>query len=182
MTLRAAVARTLAPNAAPEPGDVAALMASYDPNRATPLDALPAAPSVLQENPSSTSVAVVDAFGNAVSCVFTMNSLFGNGRVAPGTGIVLASRPGGERGDGMSLLPTVMANENSRDVIFVGAVSGGIVAAPVLATVAGFCHARRICLSLMRLPSHGCLIPACSRCCRCRAGGAGRDSRIIERS
>jgi gamma-glutamyltranspeptidase/glutathione hydrolase len=89
----------------------------------------------LQENPASTSVAVIDAFGNAVSCVFSMNSLFGVGRVAPGTGIVLAARPGGDRGDGMSLLPVIIANDITRDVTFAGAVSGGIIAAPVLTTV-----------------------------------------------
>ena len=134
--LRAAVARTLAPEMAPEPGGIDLLMASFDPNHATPLDALPAAPSILQENPASTSVVVVDAFGGAVACVFSMNSLFGNGRVAPGTGIVLAARPGTDRGDGMSLLPTVVANDITHDVIFVGAVSGGIIAAPMLTSVA----------------------------------------------
>jgi gamma-glutamyltranspeptidase/glutathione hydrolase len=129
------VARTLSPDAAPEPDGVALLMASFDPNRATPLDALPAPPSVLEENPASTSVAVVDAFGGAAACVFTMNSLFGNGRVAPGTGIVLAARPGGDRGNGMSLLPVVMANDITQEVIFAGAVSGGIIAAPVMMSV-----------------------------------------------
>ena len=133
--LRAAVARTMAPDAAPEPEGVALLMASFDPDRATPLDALPAEPSVPLENPASTSVAVLDAFGNAVACVFSMNSLFGIGRVAPGTGIVLAARPGGDRGDGASLLPVVIANDVTGDVSFVGAVSGGIVSAPVLTSV-----------------------------------------------
>ena len=83
-------------------------MASFDPNHATPLDALPAAPSILQENPASTSVVVVDAFGGAVACVFSMNSLFGNGRGPPGTWYCSAARPGTDRGDGMSLLPTVV--------------------------------------------------------------------------
>jgi len=133
--LRAAVARTMAPDAAPEPAGVALLMASFDPDRATPLDALPSEPSVPLENPASTSVAVLDAFGNAVACVFSMNSLFGIGRVAPGTGIVLAARPGGDRGDGASLLPVVIANDVTGDVSFVGAVSGGIVSAPVLTSV-----------------------------------------------
>ncbi|WP_173576501.1 gamma-glutamyltransferase [Acetobacter fallax] len=41
--------------------------------------------------PASTSYAVVDRQGEAVSCVLTMNNLFGTGRVAGSTGIVLAA-------------------------------------------------------------------------------------------
>ncbi len=44
--------------------------------------------------PASTALAVVDREGMAVSCVFTMNNLFGTGRVAPGTGMLLAAAPG----------------------------------------------------------------------------------------
>ncbi len=44
--------------------------------------------------PASTGLVVVDRDGMAVSCVFTMNNLFGTGRVAPGTGVVLGAAPG----------------------------------------------------------------------------------------
>ncbi|NGM22756.1 gamma-glutamyltranspeptidase [Roseomonas stagni] len=44
--------------------------------------------------PASSSLIVVDRDGMAVSCAFTMNNLFGTGRVAPGTGILLAAAPG----------------------------------------------------------------------------------------
>ena len=44
--------------------------------------------------PASTGLVVVDRDGMAVSCVFTMNNLFGTGRVAPGTGVLLAAAPG----------------------------------------------------------------------------------------
>ncbi len=63
--------------------------------------------------PASTSFAVVDRQGEAVSCALTMNNLFGTGRVAGSTGIVLAAssahvpRP---------LLPAAIA---SRDGAFV---------------------------------------------------------------
>jgi gamma-glutamyltranspeptidase/glutathione hydrolase len=44
--------------------------------------------------PASAGLAVIDREGMAVSCAFTMNNLFGTGRVAPGTGILLAAAPG----------------------------------------------------------------------------------------
>ena len=43
--------------------------------------------------PASTSFATLDRDGNAVVCDLTMNNLFGTGRVAPGTGIVMAASP-----------------------------------------------------------------------------------------
>ena len=43
--------------------------------------------------PASTSFVVVDRSGNAVSCALSMNNLFGTGRVAGDTGIVMAASP-----------------------------------------------------------------------------------------
>lgn len=43
--------------------------------------------------PASTSFVVADSAGNAVSCGVSMNNLFGTGRLAQGTGIVLAASP-----------------------------------------------------------------------------------------
>ncbi|WP_170985135.1 gamma-glutamyltransferase [Roseomonas sp. AR75] len=43
--------------------------------------------------PASAALVVMDRQGMAVSCVFTMNNLFGTGRVAPGTGILLGAAP-----------------------------------------------------------------------------------------
>jgi gamma-glutamyltranspeptidase/glutathione hydrolase len=43
--------------------------------------------------PASTSFVVVDRKGGAVACSLTLNNLFGTGRVAPGTGILLAASP-----------------------------------------------------------------------------------------
>lgn len=55
----------------------------------------PTAPSggMLPPLPASTGFAVMDQEGNAVSCVLTMNNLFGTGRVAPGTGVLLSASP-----------------------------------------------------------------------------------------
>lgn len=44
--------------------------------------------------PASTGLTVLDRDGMAVTCVFSMNNLFGTGRLAPGTGILLAAAPG----------------------------------------------------------------------------------------
>jgi gamma-glutamyltranspeptidase/glutathione hydrolase len=44
--------------------------------------------------PASTGLTVFDRQGGAVTCVFTMNNLFGTGRMAPGTGMLLAAAPG----------------------------------------------------------------------------------------
>ncbi|MGY8996585.1 MAG: gamma-glutamyltransferase, partial [Alphaproteobacteria bacterium] len=135
VALRAAVARTMNPGLVSDAVLIDSLLASYSPNRATPLFELPAPPSILLESPATSSIVTVDAYGNAVSCVFTMNNLFGNGRVAPGTGILLAAAPGDNRGDGLSLLPMIAVNETSREVFFAGAISGGVVSGPILASV-----------------------------------------------
>jgi gamma-glutamyltranspeptidase/glutathione hydrolase len=43
---------------------------------------------------ASAGLLTMDGEGNAVACAFSMNNLFGTGRVAEGTGIVLAAAPG----------------------------------------------------------------------------------------
>ncbi len=48
---------------------------------------------VMPALPASTSFVALDRNGGAVACALTMNNLFGTGRVAPGTGIVLAVSP-----------------------------------------------------------------------------------------
>jgi gamma-glutamyltranspeptidase/glutathione hydrolase len=49
------------------------------------------APGSLQ--PATASFSALDKNGGVVSCAVTMNNLFGTGRVAPGTGILLAAPP-----------------------------------------------------------------------------------------
>ncbi len=63
-----------------------------DPNALLAAKTLP--PATLPALPASTSFATLDAQGNAVACAVTMNNLFGTGRIAPGTGILLAAAPG----------------------------------------------------------------------------------------
>jgi gamma-glutamyltranspeptidase/glutathione hydrolase len=56
--------------------------------------------------------AVGDRFGNAVACSFTMNAIFGSGRVLADTGIVLASPPAPGALDAVPLSVAVIGNEN----------------------------------------------------------------------
>ncbi len=63
-------------------GDPRAVLAAQAP--AATLPALPA----------STSFLALDRDGDAVACSTSMNNLFGTGRIAPGTGILLAAAPG----------------------------------------------------------------------------------------
>ena len=55
--------------------------------------AQPAGGAPLPALPASTSFVTLDRTGMAVACAVTMDNLFGTGRVAPGTGIVLAASP-----------------------------------------------------------------------------------------
>ncbi|MDA0240032.1 MAG: gamma-glutamyltransferase [Proteobacteria bacterium] len=91
-------------------------------------------PVQLPENPSATSFVAIDRRGQAVACALTMNGLFGTGRIARGTGIVLAAAPGG-RGP-VSLAPMMAINESTSQFLFAGAANGGAAAPTALAAVA----------------------------------------------
>ncbi|MDE2335114.1 MAG: gamma-glutamyltransferase [Rhodospirillales bacterium] len=45
------------------------------------------------DRPASTTFAALDRTGNAVVCAVSLNNLFGTGRMAPGTGVMLAASP-----------------------------------------------------------------------------------------
>ena len=81
----------------------------------------------------TTSFAVVDRRGMAVACGLTMNGLFGAGKIAPGTGIVLAAAP--EPDLPPPLAPVVLVNRNSRQVFLAAGAGGGEAAPSALGTV-----------------------------------------------
>jgi gamma-glutamyltranspeptidase / glutathione hydrolase len=84
-----------------------------------------AAPAV-RENPYAASVVAVDAEGLGVACNFTMNALFGAGRIAQNTGIILAPAPS-DRGFGFTAMaPMIWANDNNGELYFASAASGGM--------------------------------------------------------
>lgn len=68
--------------------------------------------------PASTSFVVSDAQGGAVACALTMDNLFGNGRIAPGTGIVMAASPASHP---LPLLPVAIAQRGGAPVAVVAA-------------------------------------------------------------
>jgi gamma-glutamyltranspeptidase / glutathione hydrolase len=80
------------------PARVQRLVASIDPQRATPSQQLA---SVFPEKPTTTHFSVVDADGMVVAVTTTLNDSFGNARVAPGLGFLwnnemddFSTRPG----------------------------------------------------------------------------------------
>ena len=92
----------------PQPGEGGlATLAAFQALRANPRDAAAAGAragaaaaqargvGALPALPASTTFAALDRAGGAVVCALTMNNLFGTGRIAPGTGVLLATSPAG---------------------------------------------------------------------------------------
>ncbi|MBO1076315.1 gamma-glutamyltransferase [Roseomonas marmotae] len=80
--------------------------------------------------PASTSLVVLDREGNAVSCAFSMNNLFGTGRIVPGMGFFLAAAPGVGRVE-PPLLSAVMAHNRSLSAFRYAGASSGQTGAPL---------------------------------------------------
>jgi len=130
------------------PGDVAAAqeraigaVSQWRRDGGDPQAALAAAPTggSLPPLPASTSFAVLDRNGNSVACAVTMNNLFGTGRVAPGTGILLAASP---QAVTPPLLSAAIAwNSNLR--AFRAAVTGSGQEGAALAVAVGLSNALR---------------------------------------
>ncbi len=106
---------------------------------ATALLASAPAGAALPALPASTTYAAVDRSGNAVVCAVTMDNLFGTGRVAPGTGVLLAASPGATT---MPLLAAALAwNPKARG--FRAAVGGSGQDGAAVAVAAGVANALR---------------------------------------
>ncbi|WP_162917036.1 gamma-glutamyltransferase [Dongia deserti] len=105
---------------------VAQVMQGHQSGRGTPAASLPFPAQRVPENPFAAGIVAVDAEGLGVACNFTMNALFGAGRIAQGTGIILAPAPS-DRGFGFSALaPMIMANDNNGELYYASATSGGM--------------------------------------------------------
>ena len=134
MRLTADRAQWMQPNGdANQPADalvsdqhVAQVMQGYQAGRATPVASLPFPAQRMPENPYAASVVAVDAEGLGIACNFTMNALFGAGRIAQGTGIILAPAPS-DRGFGFTAMaPMIWANNNNGELYYASAASGGL--------------------------------------------------------
>jgi gamma-glutamyltranspeptidase / glutathione hydrolase len=111
-------------------------MAGYAADRATPAASLnPAPPPGRKENPWAASFVVVDAQGQAVACNVTLDDLFGSGRMAPGTGIVLAAAPNPSGQDPFNIGPMMMTAGANDQFYYAAAASGGVAAPTALAQV-----------------------------------------------
>jgi len=72
----------------------------------------------------STGFAAIDANGQAAACAITMNGPFGSGRMATGTGVVLAANPSAAAGIASAFLMPVIATGNRQSAL-AGAGAGG---------------------------------------------------------
>ena len=111
------------------------LMTGFDAGRATPVSALDPRPVAVAENPSGTGFVVVDLVGQAVACTLTNYSFFGTGRVAPGTGMLIAAAPGADDRNALSLGPVIAFDTQFRSFRLAVAGAGGAAATTATATV-----------------------------------------------
>jgi len=109
------------------------LLANYDQSRHTPAADLSPQPQPRPENPDGASFVVGDRWGNTVACGLTMNGLFGAGRMAAGSGLVLAAAPVGDA-DG-TLSPSLAILGSKGDAHLAVAASGGAAAPTALVRV-----------------------------------------------
>jgi gamma-glutamyltranspeptidase/glutathione hydrolase len=77
-----------------DPSYIRRRMADFDPDRATPAEAVRPGlgkhtPVGMHESNETTHFSVVDSAGNAVSNTYTLNGAFGSGIVIPGTGFLM---------------------------------------------------------------------------------------------
>lgn len=113
---------------------IESVMANYNPDQATSVLKIGAAPEA-RENGAGTGVVVVDRSGMAVVCELGLNNMFGTGRVAPGTGMILAAAPSGGTRNPLNLSPMVVANPHTFNFRYAAAGGGGIAHAAAMLQV-----------------------------------------------
>lgn len=112
------------------------LMSNYKPNKHTAPHSPTEQPRTTIENPSATSFLVADKDGLAIACLTSLHNLFGIGRVAEDTGIVLAAAPKQQGMGPQSLAPMVVLDRASGDLKMIAAATGGAAAPTTLAWTA----------------------------------------------
>jgi gamma-glutamyltranspeptidase/glutathione hydrolase len=138
---RAFADRAQWPDAASLPADrlreahLRRLMADYRPDAHTTAEQLGVPARLPPENPAATTFITVDREGSAVACALTMNNVFGIGRIARGTGIVLSAVPGQYGGGPASLGPVLMVNPFNHRLFLAAGATGGSIAPTSLVQV-----------------------------------------------
>jgi gamma-glutamyltranspeptidase/glutathione hydrolase len=112
------------------------VMAGYEPGRRSFEGAAPGRdPSRDLSGEGAAGFLAIDGRGQSVACGVTSGGLFGVGRIAGNTGIVLASSRARDRNAAAALAPVLLINQNVGDFYF-GAAPSGMAASPsVLAAV-----------------------------------------------
>lgn len=112
------------------------LMAGYRPNQRSAGAGQVGGGAADTSDPHSASFAALDRAGLAVACEVTAHGPFGAGRMAAGTGIILAATAAEDGAALQALGPMLIVGTKLGPIIFAGAASGGSAAAPALATLA----------------------------------------------
>lgn len=116
-------------------GTVERLLETFDETRRVPTATQTLAPTDALAKSRGASLAVIDRQGSAVVCSFTMNKPFGVGRMAPGTGMVLAAPPPATPGEEDSLASVILASRIGNRIFYASGASGGAVAPVALVNV-----------------------------------------------
>lgn len=103
---------------------VEAMMSGYSSDRHRPAASLKPPPQRRRDQGAATSFVVADRKGSAVACAFSMNNLFGTGRIAPGTGIMLAAAPDRLGQGPWAVGPMMVINQNVYELFLVAAAAG----------------------------------------------------------
>ncbi|MDY0883706.1 gamma-glutamyltransferase [Dongia soli] len=111
------------------------LMSGYQPGRVIAASALVPPAQRSPENPWSVNAVAADLNGMAIACTFTMNALFGAGRLAGDTGIILAPAPNDQGAGFSALAPMIVANQHNGEFYYASAASGGMPGAIAQAVI-----------------------------------------------
>jgi hypothetical protein len=114
------------------PGHLQSLMQDYNPGAASAAATLGAAAASQGEDPGSSGFVVADRDGLVIACEMTMNRLFGDRRLIPGTGVILAAALGNA---GLPLGPMLTLSPQRESVDFAATASGGSAGASTLIAV-----------------------------------------------
>jgi gamma-glutamyltranspeptidase/glutathione hydrolase len=130
--LQAAGSDSGQPLALLSPAHLQSVMQGYSPGAASVADALGSASASQGEDTGASGFVVADRDGLAIACEVTMNRLFGDRRLIPGTGVVLAAAPSNA---GLPLGPMLAVSPQRESVDFAATATGGSAGASALMSV-----------------------------------------------